>query len=162
MNIFDIITLIFALLAVVNGWRKGFITQLCSLVGIIGGVALAVAFGAKVGSMFGIDPAFSKPIGFIITFAVSTIATSFIAKILSSIFSTIGLGGLDSLLGIALSALKYGLILSVIFVAFENLNKETNLVKPRYISESKCFRPISALSDTALEWFNTFTKEVQQ
>ena len=162
MNIFDIITLIFALLAVVNGWRKGFITQLCSLIGILGGVALAVAFGAKVGALFGIDPTFSKPIGFMVTFVVSTIATSFIAKILSSIFSSIGLGGLDSLLGIALSALKYGLILSVLFVAFENLNKEVHLIKPHIISESKCFKPISALSDTALSWFNTFTKEVQQ
>ncbi|MBQ9138792.1 MAG: CvpA family protein [Alistipes sp.] len=162
MNVFDIITLIFLVLAIFNGWRKGFISQLCSLAGIVGGIALAIAFGESVGAMLGIDAAYSKVLGFIITFIAASIATSLLAKILSSLFSAIGLGGLDTLLGMALSALKYGLILSVLFVAFENLNKDMKLVEQRHFTESKSFEPVSALSETALEWFNTFTKEVEQ
>ena len=116
MNIFDIITALFAIIALLNGWRKGFISQLCSLVGILGGIALAITFNGEVGALFGIDPAYAKPVGFIITFLVTSIAMSFIAKIVGSLFSAIGLGGLDSLLGVALSMLKYALVLSVLFV----------------------------------------------
>ena len=100
MNIFDIITVIFALLAIFNGWRKGFISQLCSLAGIVGGIALAIAFGAEVGAMFNIDAAYQKPIGFIITFVVASVAASLVAKIIGSLFNAIGLGGLNTLLGI--------------------------------------------------------------
>ena len=162
MNIFDIITILFAVIALFNGWRKGFISQLCSIVGIIGGIALAIAFNGQVGELFGIDPDYAKPVGFIITFLVSSIAMSFVAKIVGSLFSAFGGGGLDSLLGIALSLLKYALVLSVLFVAIEKLNKDVELIKPRHFTESKTFKPISALSDKALEMFNTFTKAVNQ
>lgn len=162
MNIFDIITLIFALLAIINGWRKGFISQLCSLVGIVGGIALAIAFGAEVGAMFGIDASYQKPVGFIITFIVTSIAASLVAKLIGSLFSAIGLGGLDTLLGVVLSLLKYALILSVLFVAFSKLNAEVKLVEARHFNESKSYKPISALSGKALDWFNTFTKEIEQ
>ena len=73
MNIFDIITIIIALFAIFNGWRKGFISQLLSLVGIVGGVALAITFGDEVGALFKIDAAYSKVVGFIITFFVAAI-----------------------------------------------------------------------------------------
>jgi membrane protein required for colicin V production len=162
MNIFDIITALFAIIALLNGWRKGFISQLCSLVGILGGIALAITFNGEVGALFGIDPAYVKPVGFIITFLVTSIAMSFIAKIVGSLFSAIGLGGLDSLLGVALSMLKYALVLSVLFVAVEKFNKEVNFIKPRHFTESKCFKPISALSDKALEMFNTFSQTVKK
>ena len=161
MNIFDIITVIFALLAIFNGWRKGFISQLCSLAGMVGGIALAIAFGAEVGAMFNIDAAYQKPIGFIITFVVASVAASLVAKIIGSLFNAIGLGGLNTLLGIALSLFKYALILSVLFVAFTKLNNEVKIVEARHFKESKCYKPISALSDKALDWFNTFTKEIE-
>lgn len=162
MNIFDIITLIIIVLAIFNGWRKGFISQLCSLAGIIGGIALAIAFGGTVGDMLGIDAAYSKPVGFVVTFIVTGIAMALVAKLLGGLFSAVGLKGLDTILGVALSVIKYALILSVLFVAFEKFNGEVKLVEPRHYKESKTFKPVSALSDTALELFNTFTKEVKR
>lgn len=162
MNIFDIITLIIIVLAIFNGWRKGFISQLCSLAGIIGGIALAIAFGSTVGDMLGIDAAYSKPVGFVVTFIVTGIAMALVAKLLGGLFSAVGLKGLDTILGVALSVIKYALILSVLFVAFEKFNGEVKLVEPRHYKESKTFKPVSALSDTALELFNTFTKEVKR
>ena len=162
MNIFDIITLIIIVLAIFNGWRKGFISQLCSLAGIIGGIALAIAFGGTVGDMLGIDAAYSKPVGFVVTFIVTGIAMALVAKLLGGLFSAVGLKGLDTILGVALSVIKYALILSVLFVAFDKFNGEVKLVEPRHYKESKTFKPVSALSDTALELFNTFTKEVKR
>lgn len=162
MNIFDIVTIIVLCLSVYFGWRNGFIVQACSLIGIVIGIALAIAFGESVGQMFNIDPAYSKVVGFIITFIVAVIATSLIAKAASALFSAIGLGALNTLLGIAFSMLKFALILSVAYISLEQLNKQTNLIDTKYFTQSKTFKPISGLAGQALELFNTFTEEVNR
>lgn len=162
MNIFDIITLIIIVGAIVNGWRKGFISQLCSLFGIIGGIALAIAFGSTVGELFGLEGTFAKVVGFIVTFVVVGIGMMFLAKVVSGLFKAVGLEKVDTLLGIVLSVFKYALILSVLYVSFERLNNEVNLVEPRRYNESITFKPVSALSDSVLDWFNTFKKEVER
>lgn len=55
MNFFDIITIIAFVWAVVSGWRSGLVAQLLSLAGIVAGLILAIRFGARVGTMLGID-----------------------------------------------------------------------------------------------------------
>ncbi|MBQ5844318.1 MAG: CvpA family protein [Alistipes sp.] len=162
MNVFDIITIIVLIIAIFSGWKNGFTSQLLSLAGIMGGIALAIAFGEEVGTLCKIDPAYAKVLGFIITFVGTVITAMILAKLLSSIFSALGLGSLDTFFGILLSILKYGLILSVAFVAFGNLNKKVEWVDKRHFENSISFKPVSALSDTALEWFNAFTKEAKQ
>lgn len=159
MNIFDIITIVVLVVALVAGWRKGFVSQLLSLVGIVGGIALAIAFGEQVGELLKIDEAYSKIVGFIVTFVLTAIAATIVARLLSSLFSALGLGSINTLLGILLSAVKYLLILSVVFVAFSRLNGEVELVKRRHFEQSKSFKPVSALSQRALEWLGAFTKE---
>lgn len=162
MNIFDIITLIIIVVAIFNGWRKGFISQLCSLGGIIGGIALAIAFGGTVGALIGLEGTSAKVMGFIITFVVVGIVMMLLAKVVSRLFKAVGLEKVDTLLGIVLSTFKYALILSVLYVSFERLNNEFNLVEPRRYNESITFKPVSALSGTVLDWFDTFKKEVGQ
>ena len=158
MNIFDIIALLCAIVAIFLGWRKGFIKQLCSLIGIIGGIAIAIAIGGDIGVMLGIDAAYAKPLGFVITLVVTVIAAALVAKVVSSIFSAIGLGGLDTLAGIALSLIKFLLVLSVVYVAIEKINNEVHLIDDKNFTESITFRPVTAVSSAALEAFNTFSK----
>ena len=89
MNIFDIITLIIIVVAIFNGWRKGFISQLCSLGGIIGGIALAIAFGGTVGALIGLEGTSAKVMGFIITFVVVGIVMMLLAKAVSRLFKAV-------------------------------------------------------------------------
>lgn len=161
MNIFDIITIIILVLAAIAGARKGFISQLFSLFSIVGGIMLAIGYGESVGQMLNLDPAYSKVLGFIITFIVATIVASLLGQILSKLFSALGLGSVNALLGVVLSELKYLLLLSVVFVTFERLNNNFQIVEARHFEESKSFGMVSSLSGTALEWFNTFTEEAK-
>ena len=161
MNIFDIIAIIILVLAVFAGYRKGFISQLFSFAGVVGGILLAIAFGADVGAFLGLDAAYSSVVGFAITFLATAIAASGVARLLARLFSALGLGSIDTLLGILLSVLKYALVLSVVFVSLERLNKKAGLIDSRHFAASKSFRPISAFSGTALDWFNAFAEEVK-
>ena len=61
----------------------------------------------------------------------------------------------DTLLGIAVSVLKYLLVLSVLFSAFDALNEDYCLVGPRTIEQSKSYKPVRWLSESIfpfLEW----------
>lgn len=157
MNIFDIVTIIVLVLAAVAGARKGFITQLFSLLSIVGGWLVASAYGPSVGQSLGIDAAYSTIAGYAITFIATTIAASIVARILAKLFSAMGLGGLDTLMGVVLSAAKYMLVLSVVFTTFERLNANMQMVEARHIESSKSFRIVSSLSGKALDWFNNYT-----
>ena len=162
MNIFDIITIIILILAALAGWRKGFTTQLLSLLSIVGGILLASAYGAEVGAALKIDPVYSKILGYVITFLATALAASLLSRVLSGIFAAMGLGGLDSVLGVALSALKYLLILSVAYIAIERFNNSLGFIEDRHFEESKSFNLVASVSGMALNWFNTFAEEGKQ
>lgn len=159
MNIFDIITIIVIVVALVLGWKNGFVSQLFSIAGIVGGLVLALLYGEQVGGFLKLDPSYAKIVGFIITFIVVAILTAIVSRMLSTILSAIGLGGVNTLLGIAVSILKYLLVLSVVFVLFEELNNKVELVNKRHIVNSVSFKPVSALSKGAVEWFDKLSKK---
>ena len=56
MNSIDLIVCLVVVLAVWNGWRQGFIVQICSLAGIVAGIWLAARFGSVVGGWLRLDP----------------------------------------------------------------------------------------------------------
>ncbi|MBQ7855881.1 MAG: CvpA family protein [Alistipes sp.] len=162
MNVFDIITLIVLLWAIFSGWRSGFTSQCFSFAGIVVGVVLSVRFGKQVGGLMGLDPQFATIVGFITVFVVTVIVSGLLARLLRKFFSAIGLGSVDVLLGIALSIVKFSLILSIVFCSFNSLNKSLQLLDNRYIEESKSFRPVSTISEQALKWLNEYFKTYAQ
>lgn len=66
-----------------------------------------------------------------------------------------GFGIADIVLGIAVSVLKYMLLLSVLFSAFDTLNEDYTLIGARTIEKSKSYKPVMRLSERIfpfLEW----------
>ena len=54
--IIDIVLIAFALIALIVGWRKGFIVQLLQLIGLYIAVLIAPDFANEVGEIFTDDP----------------------------------------------------------------------------------------------------------
>ena len=65
MNAVDLIVCLVLVLAVWNGWRQGFILQVCSLAGIVAGIWLAAQFGTQVGEWLRLDPDIAAAGGFV-------------------------------------------------------------------------------------------------
>lgn len=156
MNAFDIFTAVFAIIAIVGGWRNGFISQLLSIGGIVVGIYLASRYGNEVGSMLKINEQYARIAGFIVIFLASLIAATLLAKLLGGLFSAVGLGALNTLLGIALSLLKYGVVLSVIYAAFWHLNEAINLIDKEYLDASMTFHTVRQISDYVLQSLDAF------
>ena len=144
MNAVDLIVCLVLALAVWNGWRQGFILQVCSLAGIVAGIWLAAQFGTQAGEWLRLDPGFAAAGGFVAVL---------VAVIL--VVAIAGFGIADTLLGIAVSVLKYLLVLSVLFSAFDDLNEDYTLAGPETIEKSKSYKPVMHLSEAVfpfLEW----------
>ncbi len=155
MNFIDLIVLLILIFALYNGWKDGAIMQLCSILSILVGVWLASHYGALVGDMLHMGSNYSMVGGFLVVMVAVIIAAALVSRILRKIFSAVGLGGVDILLGIVISVCKFAVILSVLFGAFDGLNKNLDLVESKTLDESKLYRPIIKISSSifpALDW----------
>ena len=153
MNFFDIITLVALVWAIVRGWRSGLVSQLLGLLGIILGGILALRYGAAVGSMFGIDARFSVVAGFLIVFVATIIVANILARLLARVLSFVGLGWINTLLGILLSVVKGVIVLSMIYAAIYALNKNLYLVESQYFDKSYTFDVVREVAKPLLNYW---------
>lgn len=155
MNAVDLIVCLVLALALWNGWRQGFIVQICSLGGIVVGIWLASRFGAEVGGWLRLDEEVAAAGGFVTVFVAAILVVAVAGRLVRKLFHFAGLGLADTLLGMAVSAVKCLLVLSVLFSAFDKLNVDYGLVGPKMTEESRSYRPIMRLSESLfpfLEW----------
>ncbi len=155
MNTIDLIVCLVGLWALWSGWRRGCIQQICSLAGFIAAIWLAARFGREVGTMLGLDAEIAMAGGFVVVLLAVIIGVGILSRLLRGVFQFAGLGLIDVVLGIALSMLKFALLLSVLFSAFDRLNEDYNFVSPAKLAASRTYRPIKSLAPAMLpvvEW----------
>lgn len=153
MNIFDVIVYLALAWAIYNGWRRGLLQQIFSLVGIIAALYFGVLCGAEVGAMLGMEGATAQIGGFITIFILSLIAIAIAGRLLRGVFKLAGLGAFDTFLGILLSIIKTGLIVSILFSGFAALNYNNDLASQQTMESSRWFEPVSNLTDRLTPYF---------
>ena len=153
MNFFDILTIIALIWAVVSGWRSGLISQILSLGGVILGIVLAVSYGTAVGEMLHIDERFSVVAGFLITFVATLIVATILARLLSKVLSFIGLGWINTLLGIVLSVVKGLIVLSMLYAAIFTANNSLQLIEPQYFDNSVSFDVVRTATEPLMQYW---------
>lgn len=155
MNTIDLIVCLVLALAVWNGWRRGFIVQVCSLVAIVVGLWCAAHYGQAVGGALRLDEPVRTAGGFATVLLAAILVIALAARLLRRIFRFAGFGMLDIVLGVGVSVLKYMLVVSALFAAFDRLNADYALVESRTVERSKCYRPVLRLSEAVfpfIEW----------
>lgn len=162
MNGIDIIALAALAWAVFNGWRRGMILQICTLVGIILGFWAAGHYGAAVGRALHIPDEFATAAGFALLLIGVMILVALLSKGLRKVFSFAGLGALDVVLGILFSCIKMLLILCALFWIFDILNgPEHRMVSAQTLAASKLYRPILGIADWFMPVINGVTDTVR-
>jgi membrane protein required for colicin V production len=150
MNILDIIILICLIPALIQGLRKGFISQAISIISIIAGVWASAKFANLVGAWLSEYITASEQVLRVIAFAIILIgvflALGLIARVLEKILKLVMLDWINKLLGAAFSIIKATLILGLIFLAVGSLNANLNLINPETFSNSVLY-PV--VNDTA-------------
>ena len=157
MNIFDLIVYVALAWAVFNGWRRGFLLQMLSLVAVAAAVYLGIRFGVELGVMIGLEGTSTQIGGFIAIFFGALIAIAVVGLFVRGVFRLAGLGIVDTLLGILFSVAKMLLIVSVLFSWFGALNHDYKLASQEKIASSRWFEPVSGVIDYITPYFNELT-----
>lgn len=160
MNVFDVIIYIALAWALFNGWRKGFLLQLVSLVAVVAGFMIATKYGVEAGEMLGLDAQTAAIVGFLVIFMISLIAITIGGHLLRAVLRLTGLGVVDVLLGILFSVLKIGLIVGVLFSWFAALNANYELVEPSTIEQSRWFSSVVNVVDLLTPYFQDAASEI--
>lgn len=153
MNVFDIIVYIALAWAVFNGWRRGFLLQMLSLLAVVAALYFAAQYGSELERILGIEVGVAGVTGFIIIFVGALVVISVGGYLLRAVFRFAGLGMVDTLLGILFSLAKVGLIVSVLFSWFASINKDYEWASKQTIEESHWFELIAGVTDKLTPYF---------
>ena len=150
MGVFDIILAALLLFGLVRGFMKGLFVEVASIVALIAGVYGAIHFSNFAAnflqSRFDWSEKTINITAFAITFVVIILAISLAGKALTKIADFAALGILNKLLGGVFGALKIGLILSVLLILFDKMNKTIPFVDKAELEESVLYKPVKSLA----------------
>ena len=159
MSIVDIILLICFIPAIISGIRKGFISQVISIVSIIAGVWVSYEFSTQVGTWLGQHIEAADNVLKLISFAIIMIAVfaglALIGKLLEGLINFVMLGWVNKLLGVVFSLLKTGLIVGLLIMVFCSLNNNLNLVSDEVLADSVLFTPLKNVAYTVFPYLKS-------
>jgi membrane protein required for colicin V production len=153
MNIFDIIVYLSLAWAVFNGWRRGFLLQMLSLLAVVAALFFATQYGSELERILGIDIGVQGVVGFIVIFVAAMILIAVSGYVLRAVFRFAGLGAIDVLLGILFSVAKVALIVSVLFAWVDNANKSYEWASRECVAESRWYEPVKGITDKLTPYF---------
>ncbi len=150
MNILDIILLICFVPALIQGFRKGFISQVIAIISIIAGVWMSARFATMVSGWLGQYIEGSEQVMKVVAFALIFIAViavlAVVGKLLEGVIKLVMLGWLNRLLGVVFALLKAGLIIGLVIMAFCSLNNTFQFVSEETLNSSVLFPPLKDLA----------------
>ena len=151
--IIDIIFVILIVLALIQGYRRGFIVAVFSLVSIIVGLAAAIKLSAVVANRLGHEVKVSDKwlpvISFAIVFIVAVLLIRLGARAIQKLTEAMMLGWANRLGGILLYAVIYIMIFSVLLF-YAN---QVKIIKPDTIKASVTYSFIQPWGPTAINGF---------
>ena len=154
MQVIDIIILILVVAGMVIGFRKGFIKQLASLVGLVVGLFAAKALYGVVGDqLLGTvtsNSTFAHVLAFFLIWIVVPIVFTLVASLLTKALEIICLGWINRLLGAALGGVKWLLFISLAICAIEYIDSDN----------SALYYPVRELAGLFMPAVQDFTKDI--
>ena len=151
MNILDAIILIALIPAIIQGLRKGFISQAISIISIVAGIWASARFAnivtEWVSQYITASEQVLKIIAFALILVVVFIVLGLLGRLLESILKIVMLEWINKLLGLLFSLLKVVLIIGLIILAFSSLNSSIGLVKPEVIEGSALYEPVKDIAE---------------
>lgn len=163
MNRFDIFIAILLSIALIIGYRKGFVKQLVGLAVIL----LSAIFGGKLAEL--ILPQLSRIINvssnietvlsFLIAFLLISLVTSLIGYLLQKIIDVASLSFLNRLLGAVVAITILTIVLSLLLNLTLIVDQRERVLKKELRNSSLFFKPIEAVAPAIVPFLNRKFKE---
>jgi len=149
MNTIDIVITIILLFGLIRGLMKGLFVEITSLVGLVLGVYGALHFSHFLANILKSrltwDESMIQIVSFAGTFLVILLGLVFLGKGLTKIADLASLGIFNKILGGVFGVLKYALILSIVFLVYDQINSSLTFLEKEEAKESVLFEPVKNL-----------------
>jgi membrane protein required for colicin V production len=173
MNVIDIVLGGLILFGMVRGLMKGLFVEIASIVALVAGIYGAIHFSNFAAEFLESKVDWSEKtiaiLAFAITFVIIVLTIAMAGKALTKLADFAALGIINKLAGAVFGALKIGLILSVVLIIFDKMNKTIPFADEEDLEESVLYYKVKALvpiilpsiltSDNDQEDENTMNKE---
>ena len=150
MNILDAIILICLIPALIQGLRKGFISQAISIVSVVVGIWASARFANLVANWVAqyitASDQVIKVVAFALILVVVFIVLGLLGRLLEKILNFAFLGWVNKLLGVLFSFLKCALVVGLVIMAFNSLNGTFHFVSEETLAESSLYPPLKDLA----------------
>lgn len=152
MNGIDIALLLPLIWAAYNGFRKGFIIEIATLIGLAAGIYAGLKFSNYASELL-VDHVQSKLlplISFGVTFLCVVILVFVLGKMLEKVVNLIALKLVNKVLGALFGMLKTLIIVSILLLIFDHFDKQFKFVPADLKKESLLYEPMVNTSQTLL------------
>lgn len=158
MSILDIIVLIILVIAVVSGYKRGLALEVLGISSIF--IAAYVSYYSTRIASDWITTSFSykDELVFILIFILVMLVVVKFAKLLSTLFNTIGLGILNNIGGSVISAIKSIILMSIALSLFMSLNRKMDFVSQESLYKSVTYKPMSKITEFMFPYFTKAKK----
>ena len=156
MNILDIILLLCFIPALIQGMRKGFISQAIAIIAVVVSVWVSFEFATMLGEWIGQWITASEQVLKVIAFALILIGVSVginaVGRLLEGIINIIMLRWLNKLLGAVFALMKAGLIVGLVIMAVTSLNNTFHIIPEEFFQGSVIYPPIKDMAYTVFPY----------
>lgn len=155
MSYLDIFLIIIIAWGAYNGFLKGLIKELASILGIIFGIYLAKNYYSfldqKLYLLFESEANYLSLISAVIIFLLTIMIFKIVASFLTKFLKLIALGLLNKIIGAIFGVLKSLLILCVIIFVFSKINNVVNIIEKDKLQESFIYTEIERINKLTIE-----------
>ena len=149
MGIIDIVLGAIILFGLIRGFMKGLFVEVASLVALIAGVYGAIHFSNFAGDFLESKVDWNERtiniVAFAITFVIIVLAIALAGKALTKLANFAALGIINKLFGGIFGGLKMALILSVILIIFDKMNRAIPFADEEDLEASAFYEPVKSL-----------------
>ncbi len=150
MNVLDIIILVLLVIFTIQGFRKGLVAELSSLLALVLGVYFAFFFSDVTADflreIFGIESKYLKLIAFVLTLVLVIVAVAAIGKVVEKIINTLMLGFFNRLTGAVFGTIKGMLILSLVLMVLNYLEIGESLISKERQQNSRLYDEVESFA----------------
>lgn len=140
MNILDIILIICFIPSIIAGMKKGFVSQVVSIIGLLASIWVSSRFAYATGNWLSnyvqTDIAILNLVAFALLMVATCIVFAMIGKILKKMIRVTMLDWLDTILGMVFNVVKVALIVGIIITIFDSLNEKHMFINSSVIDDS--------------------------
>ena len=163
MNYFDLILCIPLIWGAFNGFRKGLIIEVASLIALVAGIYGAMQLSFLVGNLINehLDwsARLSQMAAFLITFILIVFLVHLIARGIQKLVKMIALGTINRVFGAIFGLLKYIVVVSSLLYFVNNIDKRYPFIPQIQKQESFLYKPISNIVPFVFPKLETYFEE---